>query len=355
MGDSNSCTNPCAVCPAASRGLQESTCDARRVFRLALVPYLVSRPRRLRYDPGAMDHDQLFKELLRTFFLEFLDLFLPEVSAFVEREGIEFLDKEIFTDITAGERHEVDMLVKVRFRGQETFFLIHIETQATATSGFGRRFFRYFARIHDKHDLPVYPIVLFSYDTPQRPEPEAYRVTFPDRTVLDFQFRVIQLNRLNWRDFLRQPNPVAAALMTKMKIAPEDRPRVKLEILRMMLTLKLDPARQTLIRGFMSAYLRLSGEELRVYNQQVTELEPAEREATMNIISEWEEIGEARGEARGRAEIILRLLRRRLGEISTEVEKRVQDLPPEKADLLADKLLDFGSLSDAEAWLVANA
>jgi hypothetical protein len=54
-------------------------------------------------------------------------------------------------------------------------------------------------------------------------------------------------NRLNWLDFVRKPNPVASALMTKMRIAPGDRPRVKLECLRMLATLKLDKARATLM------------------------------------------------------------------------------------------------------------
>lgn len=64
--------------------------------------------------------------------------------------------------------------------------------------------------------LPVYPIVLFSYDTPVREEPSAHQVAFPDLTVLNFTYRVIQLNRLNWHDFARRPNPVASALMAKM-------------------------------------------------------------------------------------------------------------------------------------------
>ena len=37
--------------------------------------------------------------------------------------------------------------------------------------------FGYFARLHGKYDLPVYPIALFSYDAPQRPEPNRYRET----------------------------------------------------------------------------------------------------------------------------------------------------------------------------------
>ncbi len=63
-----------------------------------------------------MDHDRLFKLLLRTFFREFLFLFLPAIAESIDPASLEFLDKEVFTDLTAGERHEVDLLVKCRFR-----------------------------------------------------------------------------------------------------------------------------------------------------------------------------------------------------------------------------------------------
>src|SRR5438067_6946098 len=78
-----------------------------------------------------MDHDRLFKELLQTFFGDFIELFLPEVDAYLDRSTIEFLDKEVFTDVTAGERHEVDLLVKAKFRGRDVFFLIHVENQSS--------------------------------------------------------------------------------------------------------------------------------------------------------------------------------------------------------------------------------
>ena len=46
--------------------------------------------------------------------------------------------------------------------------------------------FRYFARLHDKHAMPVYPIVLFSH-TSSLPEPDLYEVAFPDLAVLQFR------------------------------------------------------------------------------------------------------------------------------------------------------------------------
>ncbi len=97
-----------------------------------------------------IDHDRLFKELLTTFFWEFLQLFCPDVAAYVEPSSITFLDKEVSTDVTAGAKYEADMLVQARFREQATCFLIHLEHQAQHQSQFDKRMFRYFARFYGR-------------------------------------------------------------------------------------------------------------------------------------------------------------------------------------------------------------
>ena len=76
------------------------------------------------------DHDRLFKELLTTFFTDFVELFLPELAAYLDKDSLVFLDKELFTDVTAGDSHEADLVVRARFRGQDSFFLVHLEHQA---------------------------------------------------------------------------------------------------------------------------------------------------------------------------------------------------------------------------------
>ena len=234
-----------------------------------------------------IDHDRLFKELLSTFFVEFLDLFLPEVLSYIEPDSITFLDKEVFTDVTAGDRYETDLLAQVQFRGAPSFFLIHIENQATAQAEFGKRMFRYFARLLEKHRHPVYPIVVFSYDQPKVSAPSEFRIDFPDFSVLSFNYRVIQLNQLNWRDFLSKQNPAASALMAKMSIAKADRPKVKAECLRLLITLKLDPARMQLISGFVDTYLELTPEEESTFNIEIGRTEPEERAALMEIVTSW--------------------------------------------------------------------
>jgi hypothetical protein len=304
------------------------------------------------------NHDRLFKELLSTFFLEFVDLFLPKVSAYLERDSILFLDKEVFTDVTSGQRHEADLVIKARFQGRESFFLIHIEHQARREGDFGRRLFRYFARLYEKHGLPVYPVVIFSYDAPRRAESPRHRVEFPDKVVLEFNYEVIQLNRLNWRDYLRHENPVASALMAKMAMKPEERPRVKLECLRLLATLRLDPARMQLISGFIDTYLKLNREEERAFQARARRTGRKERKKVMEIVTSWMKQGIRQGLKQGRqegkTELVLRLLTHRCGELGPRLQSRIRKLPLNKIEALAEALLDFKAANDLKNWLDEN-
>lgn len=269
-----------------------------------------------------IDHDRLFKELISTFFVEFLDLFLPQVASQIDRDSIQFLPQDVFTDVTSGEKKEIDLLAQVRYQQQKTYFLIHVENQSYTESEFAKRMFKYFARLHEKYDLPIYPVVIFSFDEPKRAESQNYRVTFPDLKVLEFQFAAIQLNRLSWRDFLTQYNPVAAALMAKMNIAVSERPQVKAECLRLLTTLRLDPARMQLISGFVDTYLRLDDTEKQVFQAVISTMGLDEREEVMQIVTSWQQ----EGVEIERRETISTLLKVRFGNLDSELEAIIPQL-----------------------------
>ena len=299
-----------------------------------------------------IDHDRLFKELLTTFFLEFIDLFFPDLTAYLKPDSLTFLDKELFTDVTSGEQYEADLVAKVQFRTQESFFLIHVENQANYQSDFSQRMFRYFARLYEKFALSVYPIAIFSYNAPQRHEPNFHQVSFPDFDVLKFNYKVIQLNRLNWRDFLHQPNPVASALMAKMKMTQQERVQVKVECLRLMTTLRLDAARMQLISGFIDTYLRLSAKEEQQFQAQIRTIEPNnQREEVMKIVTSWMEQGLQQGLQQGEVVLILRQLNRRFGSIAPELEAQIRSLAISQLENLGEALLDFSDTSDLVTWL----
>ncbi len=73
------------------------------------------------------------------------------------------------------------------------------------------------------------------------------------------------------------------------------------------------------------------------------------------IYQDIRESGKAQGREEGRREeavsLILRLLNRRLGEISSTLGQQIQELSLEQLETLAEALLDFTSLTDLTAWL----
>lgn len=298
-----------------------------------------------------IDHDALFKRLLKTFFLEFLELFLPNVAAYVEPATIEFLDKELFADILGKEKSESDIVAKVKFRGRPVFFLLLCEPMSYAQTDFPARLLLYLALLYKEYGLIVYPIVVYSYDEPARAEPDHLEFEFPDKTVLAFNYEVIQLNRLSWKDFVNTLNPVASALMSKMRIAPEDRVRVKAACMRTMLTLDLDTEKMALITGFVHAYLMLNTAEDREFKKVVAEFDPPLKEKTMVLSNPWIEEGSLNEAQR----LTLRQLTRKIGDMSETLEGQIRRMPIENIEDLSEALLDFSQPVDLENWLKENA
>ncbi len=60
-----------------------------------------------------MGHDQRFKEFLQTFLQEFLQLFFPDVEQRIDFRSVEFLDKEVFTNLAEGSSRRADHVAKL--------------------------------------------------------------------------------------------------------------------------------------------------------------------------------------------------------------------------------------------------
>lgn len=67
--------------------------------------------------------------------------------------------------------------------------------------------------------------------------------------------------------------------MSKMQIAPTDRPKVKAECLRLLVILKLDPTRTQLISQVVDTYLRLNAQEDQTFQTEIDKLDLRQQEA----------------------------------------------------------------------------
>lgn len=297
------------------------------------------------------DHDAIFKLLLTTFFAEFLALFFPDLLTLIDRDRLTFLDKELIRNPDDPDRRDVDLVVQVPLRDSEAFIVVHLEHQAQPDATLDRRMFRYFALLYERYSLPIYPIALCSYAAPRTPVRDRHKVSIGAFTPLEFRYRVVQLNQLDWRDYVHTPNPVAAALMTRMRIAKQDRVRVKLMCLHLLFGLPLATDDRNLIGTFISTYLRLEpAEEARVQHE-LAALRPDERTNVMQLMTEWEIKGRQEGRQEMAAELTLRQLTRKLGDLDATTRDRIAALPTERLTALSEALLDFASPADLHAWL----
>ena len=166
--------------------------------------------------------------------------------------------------------------------------------------------------------------------------------------------------------------------MANRKIAKKDRYRVKAECLRLMLTLKLNPAKMRLITGYVDTYLRLTAQEQKQFLETLVRIAPESEEKIMPLMTNSEELGWQRGKAEGRQEghqegrqegrqegieeglqrglqkgiqsVTLSLLEKRVGPIDEATRNYITLLPLADLENLSLALLDFASSSDLQRW-----
>ncbi len=294
----------------------------------------------------AIDHDRLFKELLQTFFDEFITLFFPKLRREIDLSGLRFLQQELFTDVTAGEKHRVDLLAEVRLKGEESLILVHVENQAQFQPEFAERMFIYFTRLYQKFRRKILPIAIFSYETPHD-EADEFQIGFPFLEVLRFKFYALELKKRNWREYIQSDNPAAAALLSKMGYRPEEKVQVKLEFMRMLTRMRLDPARMTLIAGFFEIYLKLNADEEQTLANEIRKLDAKEVQKMMELTTSWHE----EGQIDGLINLLTRQAKKRFGEIPPDLEAGLRGLSKERLEEIGEALLTISSLEEFRALL----
>lgn len=158
---------------------------------------------------------------------------------------------------------------------------------------------------------------------------------------------LVQLNRMRWRDFLRHPNPLAAALMTRMQVARRERVTLKLAILEQLQGLPLSAKRLRTLNRFIGIYLPLRPELEATVAAELAIRFPQQREVDMSeTLTGWE--------INGQRKVLLRQITKRFGALTEAEMVHMTNYGAEDLALLADAIFDFRSLADVSAWIAAH-
>jgi hypothetical protein len=253
-----------------------------------------------------------------------------------------------------------DLLVKTRFRGEAAGFLIHLEHQAQHDPSLGRRMLQYFMLDWCEYDLPVYPIAVLSHKRASAASLSPLVVSFPNKKVMEFNFDVIDLPRMDADSFVKMPNPAALALAARMKSDAQQRISLTEDFFVTLSGIPMAEREQRLIASFFSSYQPLNRCEALQLQKKLDIVKPdAVREKVMDLTNPFIELGKEEGLQQGRqqgeVELVLKLLSRRLGPLSSAQEKAVRKLPIPKIEALGEALLDFSSRTDLARWLRTHA
>lgn len=247
-----------------------------------------------------IDHDGLFKRLIKAFFKEFLEAFFPELHEQINFNKITYLSEEKYTH--DGNKRIVDLVVEVKWKETDTAIVVHIEPQSYQQTDFNVRMFNYFSVLYTKLNKPIIPIAIFSYD--EKWEKNEFTMQFGDLKILQFNYLTLHLRKQNWRKFIQKPNPVSAALLSKMGYSEIERIQVKLEFIKILTRLKLDREKTDVLFSFFESYLKLTKEEEEKLMSEARKLENAEEvfEVTISYKEEGRKEGRKAGRKEGRIE-----------------------------------------------------
>ena len=302
-------------------------------------------------DPAA--HDQLFKELLRAFFREFVELFFPDMAARLDFARVTFLDKELFTDLPEGDVREPDLVAQTYTQdGKPELALIHAEVQTERRTVVRYRVFEYYMLLRLRYKLPVFPIVLYLAPGTGGITSETYSESLFGQDILTFRYAALGVPDLNADDYLEQANPLAPALAALMKASAQGPARQKQISLQRVATSDIDDARKFLLNNIIETYLKLTEDEQERFEQM---LEQPEAKEAKQMISVYEQRGREAGREEGREEgvvigkrdTLLRLLRLRFGALPEPVEMQIQSIGAgDTLDALTEQVLTAASLQD---------
>ena len=292
-----------------------------------------------------MSHDQLFKELLPEFFREFMELFFPRVAARLDFTRVTFLDKELFTDLIEGDQREADLIAQVyTLDGQPEIVLLHVEVERQRRLTFPARMHDYYHALRLRKKAAVYPIVVYLSPGAGGLVRETHVDMVFDEEVDRFTYQAVGLPDLSADDYRDSENILASGLSALMRVSALGKAVQKEWSLRRVAQSAENEARKFLLVNVIESYLPLAGPEAQEFERLTQQ---PEAQGVREMISIYEERGIEKGIAIGERNSLLKVLRRKFGELPQTVTAHIEAIASEEElDALFDRAFDADTLDD---------
>jgi hypothetical protein len=299
-----------------------------------------------------MSHDQTFKSLLRSFFHDFLTLFLPEIAANVDPKDIEFVDTEDFTDWPVGPRRAADLVARVTPANQGSLVVfVHTEIESEPDADFGFRLWEYNAMLTLRFHPVVITVALLPFMTGRGIELARYVETAFGQDYIKLEYWRIPLRGLKAEDYLAAGPALGAAFAALMRPSGGGTVDLKYAIANRLDQGDIDDPTRKMLVDFLQTYLILTNEEQAQYEARLTPkgdrtMAAVEQTWSERLIAQGVEQGIQQGILRGKRETIVRQARERFGTIPAGIEERLVAMDEATLDGLLVRVLHVASVDD---------
>lgn len=269
--------------------------------------------------------DLLWKDIIESFFDEFLRFFFPGLVPLIDFERpFEFLDKDLaklYPESKRKQRH-ADKLVKVYLLdGKEVWVLIHIEVQGYTDHDFAKRMFTMFYRLWERHAVQIEQLAIYTDDSPTfHPKGFRYRA---HGTWFDYGFKSWKLLDRPPETYSGVKNVFSLVMETawyglgKNKVGDEQLLSLKFSIMKKFLEEGMPRNRIIQFFDFVSYYVNFENkvfidkfeEQILKNADDMSVREIAKEIRAKRAFEKGEEKGEEKGIAKGMELSILKLLK----------------------------------------------
>jgi hypothetical protein len=306
-----------------------------------------------------VNFDTPWKQIIEKYLEDFLEFFFPQIHADIDfSKGYEILSKELLPLLKKykiGKRY-ADELIKVHLKnGKEEWLLIHIEIQGNPEVGFARRMYIYNFKIYELHGREVVSLAILT-DDDENYKPNTFKeerwgfkheMKFPLVKIISYKDRMDELEK--------SKDPMALVVLAQLKYLEakekDDQTRfdIKMALIRMLYNKGFE--RDEVIDLFRFIDWLFSLPE-RFEEKVADEMLKLEEDKNMTYVTNMERLAEKRGEPI----LLLRLLKKKFGNIPETLSERLQTTAAiDTIESIGDRIFEWRNINEVNQFLSSHA
>jgi len=282
-----------------------------------------------------VSQDKLLKTAFELFFRDLLELVVPDLAATWDLDSIKLRSEELFADLRKHGHRVPDLVGEIMALEEVEIFFVHLEIEGTFRTAFDPRMWEYYMHLRLQTKKRIVPIVVFLRGGPAGLEWREVVDRVGTVEVARFRYLAFGLSRSEAADYLKRPQPLAAALAARMRRGKWDKVEHKLRCLKAISEAEdLDVDRRYILGKIVETSIQLDEEEEQRFqeelnketNKEVQEMAVTWQEALAESkATGWME-GKQEGSLHAAHQAVLIAARGRFGSIPATFERRVRSI-----------------------------